>query len=147
MARMRVLATAGCSGLIRNSSAPDSMPATSFSVPWTLVVIRIGISCVRRSLFKQMAELRSAHFGHHQIDHHQVDFFALQNAERRRRPRGFQNPIGGRLQHGLQQAAIQLDIVDDQNRGSLRGVLEHALPARQMHLRTQHNRVVRHGLS
>ena len=48
MARIRVRTTSGCKGLVKNSSAPEEIPAISFSIPCTLVSIRTGINCVFR---------------------------------------------------------------------------------------------------
>ena len=53
IARTRVRTTAGCNGLIRNSSAPEEIPTISFSTPWRLVIIKTGINCVDRRAFIQ----------------------------------------------------------------------------------------------
>ena len=44
------------------------------------------------------------------------------------------------LEHRLQQTAIEIDIVDDQDGGDLVGILQHTLPPRDVHVGTQHHR-------
>ena len=99
--RTRVRTTAGWSGFTRNSSAPDSMPAISFSAPCTPVITRMGMSWVRRFGFEGAAEVRPAHAGHDHVHHDQVDLLVFQQFQGQGGPLGFQNAVGLGLQNGF----------------------------------------------
>ena len=104
IARTRVRTTAGCSGLIRNSSAPEEIPTISFSTPWM-----IGDHQDRDQLrgpvrFHPAAQLRAAHLRQHQIQNHQIDLFGIEQRRCFGRLMRLQDLIRRGFEDGLQQA-------------------------------------------
>ena len=127
MARIRVRTTAGCNGLIRNSSAPEEMPTISFSAPCTLVIISTGINCRPAIRLHPTAELRSAHFRQHQVKNYQIDFFGLQQRHGLGGFAAFQNSIRRGFEDRFQQPAIDLFAIDDKDGGRIGRVMVRVL--------------------
>ncbi len=111
-------------------------------MPCTPVTMRIGVSLGTAVGFEQAAELRPAHFGHDQIDHHQVHFFGVQDGERGGWPLGFEDAIFRGFEDGFEQAPVEVQVVHDEDGGRFGSVLQHIGPMRGVQVRRRGQAVV-----
>jgi len=61
------------------------------------------------------AKLGSIDLRHYQVDNDEIDIFAFENRQSFRRTAGFQQAVGGRLEHTPKHPPADIIAVDDQN--------------------------------